>query len=232
VEDDVFSLDVLIQYLNAIEADLREDLDLSGLHSRSPVAHKWKAPMRCWIIREVVARRSKELIVSAAELEISGQALAARIITRSAVETVAVLAYTNYSMDQLALGKLKFSEFSDRTQALLAGSKNHSTPYDAVNVLKMIDRLDKDFGGIRDIYDSLSEFAHPNYDGLVHQYSSFVKPEDRIIFFPKMRAQISEEIKLVLNICVNALIAHYNNRFSVSFDRLERWLIENDDLLT
>jgi hypothetical protein len=73
--------------------------------------------------------------------------------------------------------------------------------------------------------------AHPNYDGLVRQYSNFVEPEDRIVFFSKIRAPNKEEIKLVLNICVNALIAHYNDRFSVSFDSLERWLLENDESL-
>ena len=208
-------LEALVIFLGEIERDLRKDLDLAGLHSRNPVAHKWKAPMRCWVLRECVARRSRELLLQALELEIGGHLLASRILARSAIETLAVLAYSNYSMTQVAAGALDFKEFSLRTQVLLAGSKNRTTPYEAVGILKMIDRLDNDFAGVRNIYDHLSEYVHPNYEGLAKAYSQPVRSEDRIVFLSNMRPVVDDTIPAIVKICTHILTTNYNERFEL-----------------
>lgn len=226
--DPVLSLESHAEFLKDLEGHLRKGLDLAGLHSRNPVAHKWKAPMRCWILRETVARRSLELLQHSTQLEIDGNFLASRILARSTVETLSVLVYSNYSMCQVASGALDFQSFSRRTVGLLAGSRNGVTPHNAVGVLTMVDRLDKDFSGLRKIYDDLSEYAHPNYEGLTSAYSQLKRSEDRIVFFPSMRPPVGDTVQFIIAICSNILIEHYNNRFVDGFDRLERWLSDNN----
>ena len=92
----------------------------------------------------------------------------------------------------------------------------------------MIDRLDNDFAGVRNIYDHLSEYVHPNYEGLAKAYSQPVRSEDRIVFLSNMRPVVDDTIPAIVKICTHILTTNYNERFIDGFDRLERWLNDND----
>ena len=54
---------------------------------------------------------------------------------------------------------------------LLLGSKNGITDIPAVNVLSFIDAMDKRIPKFRKMYDALSEYAHPNWSGMMLLYS-------------------------------------------------------------
>jgi hypothetical protein len=55
---------------------------------------------------------------------------------------------------------------------LMMGTKtNLDIQPEAFNVLKFVDRMDKDVEGARHQYEMLSEFAHPNWAGTALLYS-------------------------------------------------------------
>ena len=48
---------------------------------------------------------------------------------------------------------------------------------ESYNVLTAVNRLDKEFGGLRQMYDNLCEFTHPNWSGVMGSYSKIDKQE-------------------------------------------------------
>ena len=57
----------------------------------------------------------------------------------------------------------------------LLGSRNQNAPVESYNILTAIDHTDKEFENYRIAYDDLSEFAHPNWSGLIGAYSDAYK---------------------------------------------------------
>ena len=51
-----------------------------------------------------------------------------------------------------------------------------------MNVLTFIDRINKQFPNFRRIYDGLSEFAHPNFDGTGGSFSRIDRANDAVHF--------------------------------------------------
>jgi hypothetical protein len=52
----------------------------------------------------------------------------------------------------------------------MLGSRSPGSKHQAYNVLNAVDELDKQISGFRSAYDTCSEFAHPNADGLLNSY--------------------------------------------------------------
>jgi hypothetical protein len=58
-------------------------------------------------------------------------------------------------------------------RALMGGKSSkwaHSEEFEALNVLTIIDQLTKKMPKLRAMYDLLSEYAHPNYSGMMGVY--------------------------------------------------------------
>ena len=73
--------------------------------------------------------------------------------------------------------------FATRDEVFLAERPD----YKATNVITMVGRMDQSLFGdkmpqLRRAYDFLSEFAHPNYSGILGLYSKTVASENRIDF--------------------------------------------------
>jgi hypothetical protein len=79
--------------LAELKASLCKSVDIGGLYTRNPVAHKWKAPYRSLCLRETVAWRTQDLLEQSLLLHNSHHSLGARILLRSALETVTVLIF-------------------------------------------------------------------------------------------------------------------------------------------
>jgi hypothetical protein len=117
------------QNLAAWKATLCSKVDLGALHSRNPIAHKWKSPFRSLILRETVSWRVQDLLAQSLALYDLDHLLGARILLRSALESLAVLIFLNQLTRQVLAGTLDFHEFSKKTSILLLGSRDKSTPY-------------------------------------------------------------------------------------------------------
>lgn len=82
-----------------------------------------------------------------------------------------------------------FPEFINR---VVLGSRQPDTKHQAYNVLNAIDELDKAIPGLRRAYDTCSEFAHPNPDGLINSYGRF-DPKARLFNLDPKNYQVPLE---------------------------------------
>jgi hypothetical protein len=91
--------------------------------------------------------------------------------TRAAVETSAALWYLHAKLDT-ALRARAMGDIDDFLMKLSLGSRTDTDIMpQAINVLNFVDRLEKDVKGLRQQYDRLCEFAHPNWAGTALLYS-------------------------------------------------------------
>ncbi|MBJ2152506.1 hypothetical protein [Paracoccus sp. IB05] len=214
----------LISWNNSLVASI----PVAGLLSRNSVAYKWKAPFRCWLLREAAFWRITDLLTQSYALHQQGHCLGARILLRSAFETLATLIYLNHNIRQVVDDKLNFHLFSQETVALALGSRDGSTAYVAVNVLKMLDRGDKRYPGLRSLYESLSESAHPNYEGLVSGYSKPDHDEYATHFSNRWMRRHGEQHLRSIDLCMMSFHAEYDTVWTLLMERLEGWIVAND----
>ena len=214
------------------EKSLVESIDLGGLFSRDPIAHKWKATYRITVLRELTFWRVTDLLKQMSLLVKNDHLLGARILLRSAIETVGILIYLNVKIESVFKGNISFDELSKTTSKLMLGSKNESTKFSALNIVTILNKhCEKRYEGISQIYADLSETAHPNYDGVCSGYSH-IDEEEYVTYF---KNQFSERYNANIEDYATAVMKifeeEYNNVWPQMFEKLEKWLVENNDRL-
>ncbi len=208
-----------------------EKIEIAGLYSRNPVAHKWKAPFRALVIRELVYWRLIDLIDQALELNKINAVLGARILLRSAFETVAILIFLNSKIESLINGNMQFKDFENTTLRLLLGSRRDEQEIKSYNIISILEGCEKHYPGITKVYNDLSETAHPNYDGMIQGYSEFDKEKHVTFFHSRWDEIYGEDFENLMMICIKTFESEYNDVWSEHFERLEKWLEENDENL-
>lgn len=203
-------------------------IPVAGLLSRNPVAYKWKAPFRCWALREAAFWRITDLLTQSYALHQQKHCLGARILLRSAFETLATLIYLNHKMQKVVDDKLNFHLFSQETVVLTLGSRNGSTNQVAINILTMLDRGDKRYPGLRSLYDRLSESAHPNYEGMVSGYSKTDHDEYETHFSNRWMQLYGEQHLESLDLCMMSFHVEYDTVWTDLMEKLEGWIVTND----
>ena len=138
-----------------------------------------KIPFKALLLREFLAYRVAEVSTSACDLFSSGRTIAATILTRSAIEGIAWLLVLDWKIRK-ALQENAVGTTGDFIDRLLLGSRAPDAEHTAYNVLNAIDEVDKRMPGFRAIYDTCSEFAHPNADGMMHSYG---RPDHETLIF-------------------------------------------------
>jgi hypothetical protein len=214
--------------LAAFKDSLLANLGIGGLFTRNPIAHKWKAPFRAVMLRECVFWRLHELLEQSYVLYQQQHMLGARILLRSAFETLAVLIRINQHMGEVVSGEMTFHEFDERTCKMLLGSKDKSTNYEAVNVNTVIRHCAKRYDWIEKLYADLSESAHPNHDGLCIGYSKIDREALEAQFASKWNAIYSAGHLHGLLMCIEMFRHEYNDEWSPRFEALEKWMEAND----
>lgn len=205
-----------------------EKIEIAGLFSRNPVAHKWKAFTRSIILRELVYWRFHDLLEQTHLLGAQGHALGARILFRSALETLAMLVFLNYKMQQVLDEKITFQAFSDSTSQLIIGSKDKSTKTEAINILTVLDKCGATHPALVKLHQLLSESAHPNYDGLLGGYSDSDPEELVTSFFNSWKSRWADSQYEAVLESVKTFEHEYNEVWPPLFERLEKWVEEND----
>lgn len=206
-------------------------IPISGLMSRNPIAYKWKSLFRCWLVREATFWRITDLLAQSYQLHNQGYGLGARILLRSGLEALAVLIHLNHKMKAVSKGELNFQEFGDVTSRLALGSKRYKLEIEAVNVLTMIDKGDTEYPGLREIYDRLSESAHPNYEGLLRGYTKIDHDEYEVNFSNRWIEIYGLDYLNELNLCMEIYYNEYDQTWSALMEKLEQWVVENDKSL-
>jgi hypothetical protein len=172
-------MDSIDMALEEWRQSLCQSVDVGGLITRNPIAHKWKAPFRSLSLRESASWRTQDSLFQSKLLSDRKQLLGARILLRSAFETLAVLVHLTQLMRNVGAGELDFHAFSDKTTILLLGSRDGSTEFKSLNTVTILQKSDRRYLGIFEIYEGLCESAHPNHEGLSGGYSQ-IDHENRI----------------------------------------------------
>ena len=221
----------LARALADLKASLCRDVDVGGLFTRSKVAHKWKAPWRALLLRESVAWRLQDLLDQSYALYLSSSLLGARILLRSAFETLAVLIYLNQAMRGVVAEKIDFHAFSETTTSLLLGSRDKSTQHESVNILTVLQKANRRYSGLEDWYAALSESAHPNYEGMVLGYSKDDPKNFLTTFENRWAALYGQRHPSDILACLAVFEGEYNDEWPAAFEALEQWIEVHDERL-
>lgn len=216
------------QYLASWKDSLLSRITVGGLWSRNPVACKWKATLRVLMLREVVSWRLHDLMTQSYALHQQGHGLGARILLRSGLETLATLIYLNQLMLQVLDGKLSFHAFSDKTVKLQLGSRDGSTKHQSVNIMTVLEKCDKRYPGIAQLYGVLSESAHPNYEGMVEGYSKIDHSEFETHFSNRWMELYGDRHLGSMKLCMSTFHHEYNDVWPALMEKLESWIEAND----
>jgi hypothetical protein len=203
-------------------------IDVGGLFARSKIAHKWKAPFRSLSLREAVSWRTQDLLEQSVALYDAGQLLGARILLRSAFETVAVLIYLNQLTRKVLSGEMSFHDFSDRTTSLLLGSRDESTPHKSLNIITILEKCEARYSGMMSLYAMLSESAHPNYEGMAVGYSEVNHDSYVVQYSNRWKSLYGEQHLEAVGLCTMVFHHEYNEEWADSFEELEKWIETND----
>lgn len=214
--------------LAAWKSSLSREVDVGSLFTRNNTAHKWKAPWRGLLLRESVAWRMQDLLEQSHTLYIASQLLGARILLRSALETLAILIHLNQATRQVVAGTIDFHNYSEQTTRLLLGSRDKSTPHESVNILTVLSKADKRYPGLKQLYSALSECAHPNYEGMVLGYSNADKQSHITYFHNRWKTLHGNHHLEAMSACMEIFDAEYNYEWPDAFEALECWIEQHD----
>lgn len=133
-----------------------------------------KLPYKACSFREVLIHRVSDLADASIELLVVGNLVPAFVMVRSVVETTALM-YWLHEKSKEFLEKRDENAFDEFLMKGMLGSKDGTTGETSYNILTAVDRLNKEFDGIRGMYDRLCEFTHPNWSGVMGSYSVIEK---------------------------------------------------------
>lgn len=216
------------QNLASWGGSLSASIPVGGLLSRNAVAYKWKSLFRVWMLRELALWREHDLMVQSYTLHRQSHGLGARILLRSGFETLATLTYLNLQMEQVLDGKLHFHVFGEKTALLLLGSRNNADLPEAINILTVLEKCDKRYPGLMKIYGSLSESAHPNYEGLMGGYSTTNYNEYETTFSDRWMELHGDRHIDAMMLCIETFYNEYNTVWPSLMTDLEKWVEAND----
>lgn len=128
-----------------------------------------KAPYNLLSVREALAWRTEELARGACDMLERDDLAAGALLTRAVVESAAFIFRLKDILD--TRGKRTLGETNDTVFRMIVGWKGDPDFPEAVNINTLIDRMEKKIPGARKSYDSLCEFAHPNWSGVTGLFS-------------------------------------------------------------
>lgn len=146
---------------------------------------KSKMPFKVAYLREVLIHRVSELATVAVELYESNRVVPAFILTRAVVETVAMAYWLHEKVSEFMTNN-DVDAFDTFVMKASMGSRDETTELESYNVLTAIDRVERLFPGIRQLYDNLCEFTHPNWSGASGSYSKIDHKEIKVGLGPNL----------------------------------------------
>jgi hypothetical protein len=123
------------------------------------------------IWHQVYLRRMFDLASAAHDMINLGRLVPSCTLIRSGVETIGTFYYVNKKITEFT-DKSDFVAIHHLLMSAVFGRKDFDPEIKPIQILTAIDHLDKEFLGFRDLYDHLSEYAHPNANGGLGSYGS------------------------------------------------------------
>jgi hypothetical protein len=169
-------LDEARQRVENIRAHLPSSISFADLGVRS------QAPYLLLCIRAALSWRTEELARCACDALGKDDIAAGILLTRAIIENTALIS----RLQEMLEDRHKYSsdDLHDRFEKILLGWKTDRDLPQAFNVLTMIDHNDRRSPGVKvkERYDELSEFAHPNWCGVFGLFSN-IDPETYTVQF-------------------------------------------------
>lgn len=163
-----------------------------GFHDRSSNA---KIPFRVEIFVNALSLRILEHIDAVVCLYDNNLFIPAFALIRSNFESLALLNVVASAVKK-SLKENKLDQRLDKElESMSLGTREDGDTIQAINVITQLKKMDKKFKGIWTIYTSISEFVHPNHDGVIGGYSKIFPDEKRTAFEP----QLSKTDKLTIS---------------------------------
>lgn len=220
-------MDSITKAIEDYQNTLCKQIDIIALRQRNPVAHKWKVTYQILSNRETVAWRFVDILEQSWFLHSQSKPIGARILLRSAIETISLLIYQDKLIGDVITRKLSFLEFGEKVLALMNGSKNESTTRTAINIVTILKHCEKRYEGIEKIYNWLSESAHPNYEGMRLSYSD-TDPKTLITSFNNKTRELYSGMQIDGTILSMSMFENEYKHSEDLFLKLEVWLEAND----
>lgn len=203
------------------------EVPAAGVMARNPSVHRFKAPLRSLILREATSWRAFDLLTQAVYLAEANHYLGARILVRSAIETLALLVYLNQITRSVVSGELPYKDFSEKTARLLLGSKNKSTANESINIISVLAKVETRIPGLSDVYANLSESAHPNYEGTANGYGTIDHDEWTTKFSNKWAERYGNGFESFVRVTAHLYQIEYNDEWIAAWAELEQWMQSN-----
>ena len=206
-------LDHARRLVESISAHLPSSVDIVALGVKS------KTPYHLLAAREALIWRTEELARGACEM-LARDDLAAGILLTRAVAESAAFVRSKYSPEQL----------HDNFQRMFLGWKQKGEPDfpEAINIMTLIDRMDKTIPGVRSGYDQLSEFSHPNWSGVSGLFS-LIDKQQYITYFGRNLRNRTHPKEMACNLLVASLELFRYAYNSIS-EKLPAYLAELEPL--
>lgn len=214
--------------LDRWKESLSPQVSLAALFSRNPIAHKWKATLRSVTLRECVFWRVHDLLTQAHLLHREKHTLGSRILIRSALESAATLIHLNQLTVQVLDGILDFHDFDLRTRNLLLGSRNGSTKHTSINIVTVLSHCERRYKGVSGIYATLSECAHPSYEGICIGYSQVDLERFETNFSNRWSELWADRHDRLVELVAAVFEKEYNDVWPDLFNKLEAWIEAHD----
>jgi hypothetical protein len=154
--------------------------------------------------------------------------LGARILLRSAVETLALLTFLSNKIEQVISGKQSYFEYDEFTSRALRGTRNDTTTPAAVSIMTALEKTGQKYPEITEIHQLLSESAHPNSDGVLFGYSSSNPKLYETNFANYWEERFGGIQDPATAIVFSRFEMEYNDVWPMTLEKFENWLEEND----
>lgn len=202
---DLESIKVLLTRLGS---NLPSGYDIASISTTA------KIPMKVLSLREALIYRMFEISTAATNLYSEKQFITSCILTRSALETTAMLFWLQKRIENV-VSENTVGDFDDWLMRALLGDRDGSITgeRDAPSIISGVEKVDAVYNGFRSEYNFLSEFTHPNWAGTYGSYGTDDKKNWRIEFHPSSGRDNSKSWEFILNnlsATLEIFILHYN----------------------
>ena len=204
---------VTIDDIKANSAKFRSNLKHEvGFYDYSRIA---KIPFRLESYIRTLNSRISDHIDSIILLYEAEHIIPAFGLIRSNFESLALLnrlsiAFRN-SMDNQKLDESLDSDLA--TMAL--GLREKDYPVQAINILTQLKKMEKEWKGVMPIYESISEFVHPNYDGVIGSYSDFDHEQKKALLEPQYQSKSEIAIGALNFVNAQMTIAEFLSNYMI-----------------
>lgn len=181
-----------------------------------------KAPYNLLSVRESLAWRTEELARGACDLLERDDLASGALLTRAVVESAAFIFRLKEILETRS--KRTLGETNDTVFRMIVGWKGDPEFPEAVNINTLVDRMEKKIPGARKSYDSLCEFAHPNWSGVSGLFSE-IDRDKFVTKFGRGWDKRQHAKQLAVNLLVGSLHIFCDSYNKIS-DELPKYLAE------